>query len=163
MAKRSKKLSLVLMGAMLIATPGCGGNEQSGEQVFRNQQECVNSGVSAAECESMEKQALENAPKFASRAECEKEYGAEMCSGGQNSGGNFWMPMLMGFMAGNMLGRTGIPAQGLYNNPANPGQFRTAQGQTVSPLGRAVMEKKDQTPRGRVSRGGFFGGRSVGA
>lgn len=167
--KRSKNVSLVLMGAMLLSTPACGGGENIDEpQVFRNQQECVAGGFSADQCRAMEEKAKEDAPKFTSREECEKQFGAEMCAGGKESGGNVWMPMLLGFMAGNMLGRSmnsGV-AQGLYNDPSKPGQFRTAQGQSVkaSPLGRAISRPASgRAPAGAVSRGGFSGGRSIGA
>lgn len=179
--KRSKNISLAIMGAMLVASP-CAAEEAAAPKVFKTQEECVTAGNTAEECARMEAEAKKNAPKFATREECEKQFGAEMCSGGKNSsGGSFFTPLLMGFMAGHLLGgnSAAAPAQGLYNNPANPGQFQTGQGQPVAApantaaAARTAAPAKAATaapassaakPQGTVTRRGFLGGgRSIGA
>ena len=103
--KRSKKLSLVLMGTILSANlTGCGEETKEEVSIFKNQQECIQGGFTAEQCAKMEADAKANSPKFSKREECEAEFGKEMCSGGTDSSGSFWMPALMGFMVGNMLG-----------------------------------------------------------
>lgn len=151
--KKSRHLVLVLMGSMALA--GCGSSGDS-PRIFQNKAECVSSGSFTEEqCAKMEADALEQSPKFASREDCAAQFGADSCREG--GGGSFWMPALMGFMAGHMLGNSGnAQSMGLYRNPS--GGFQTATGQ-------AIQQNQKSSPIGRaVSRGGFSsGGRAIGA
>ena len=148
--KRSKGISLILMGSLSLAGAGCGSEktEQEGMYTFSSLNECVSSGIfDEAQCKQMAADAVAQAPRFSSREECEAQFGVEACVHAdqqngttvrQNSG-SMWMPMLAGFMAGRFMGSSGMMqgAQGLYRDPAaNPAQgpsYRTAAGDTIKP------------------------------
>lgn len=165
--KKSKKLSLILMTSMLTTTlTGCG-DEPIEVSMFKNQEECVSAGNTAELCAKYEEEARKNAPKFADRAECEKQFGTAMCSGGQDSDGDFWMPAIAGFMIGNMLadrdrGSYPVTATGFYGNPG--GGYQTATGSKIDSInGKATVNKStfSSSSIGRsavISRGGFGGG-----
>lgn len=141
--KRSKSLSLLLMGSLAIGTTGCGRdkNEES-LHAFASVKECMASELfTRSECLDMERSAREESPKFSSLEECEAEYGTGACSSPTSNqsyvhGGGIWMPMMMGFMAGRMMGNTGMMrgSQGLYKDTAaaaGTNSFRTAAGDPV--------------------------------
>lgn len=173
--KRSKKLSLVLMSSILTSgLTGCGDDPQE-VSVFKNQQECIQGGFSAEECQRLEADARANSPKFSTREQCEEQFGKEMCSGGTDSSGSFWMPALMGFMVGNMMssrggsttiinqdrdigGKASPISNGVYNNPKDSGSFKSATGKLVktNALGKAIVPRSTAT-----FRGGFSGGARV--
>ncbi len=109
--KRSKKVALVLMmpAATMLMT-SCG-EEREQALVFNTLEECVQSGFSTdAECKANFETAKalhpEVAPKYKDKAQCEAEYGVGHCetATGSSSSGMF-MPMMMGFMAGQMFNR----------------------------------------------------------
>ncbi|MDL2316590.1 DUF1190 domain-containing protein [Desulfovibrio sp. OttesenSCG-928-A18] len=203
--KRSKSLSLLLMGSMVLGTGGCGSeNTSEGMYTFTSLDECVSSGIfDEAECREFARGALAETPRFNSLADCEAQFGQGACQGagsdknanrpgdGSGSGGtevrphsgSYWMPMMMGFMAGRFMGGGGMMqgSQGLYRDPAaSPQQggrsFRTAGGETVkadgkgrvtnpSPRMTQSMSHNAKPATGRAgsgSRGGFSGGSSYG-
>lgn len=116
----------------------------------------------------MEADAKAQTPQFASREECVKQFGENACKQENSGNGNIWMPMLMGFMAGQMLGGGNTaPAQGLYQNPNGNG-FQTAKGAQVAKTPTTFSKPPTapkSSPLGKaVSRGGFYsGGRAIGA
>jgi len=148
--KRSKTVSLILMGSMALGGAGCG-NEKADQQMytFTSLNECVTSAIfSEEECKDMARDALAQSPRFNTREDCEAQFGVGACDGpaGQQStngtviqqhSGGMWMPMMMGFMAGRFLGGGGMMrgSQGLYRDPgAQPTDgraFRTAGGEQV--------------------------------
>ncbi len=156
--KRSKSLSLVLMGSLVLGSSGCGSNEVPEEfATFRSVNECVTSGLfTEAECREFAQTAALEQPRFNSKEECEQKFGAGACEGPaenaaaapapssngtavQQRSGSMWMPMMMGFMAGRYMGSSGPMqgSQGLYGTPSQqPGSgtqtFRTATGDTVT-------------------------------
>lgn len=149
--KRSRSLSLVLMGSLMFGMQGCSENKQEESfSVFTSMSECVNSGIfSEEECRSFAVDAVKQSPRFATQQECEQQFGEGQCAApqvasgeGQSSiqphSGSMWMPMLMGFMAGRMLsgGNYYQSSQPLYRDtkaPAGEKSFRTAGGETVKP------------------------------
>lgn len=183
--KKSRKLSLVLMGSILLSACGSKADEP---QVFKDKAECIASGkFNEDQCTKMEAEAKEQTPKFATREECVKQFGENACAQTNHNGGSFFMPMLMGFMAGKLLGGGGnmAPSQGLFPSP-NGNQFQTAKGVPVSvppnfgsPASSSVNKASGNSsnnavnrtaprrpsPLGNaVSRGGFSAGsRSIGA
>lgn len=204
--KRSKALSLILMGTLAVGTAGCG-TDKADETMysFTSLDECVTSAIfSEAECKDLARNALAQTPKFASLAECEAQFGAGACSSPsaqpgqegqpgagagqgtqvQQHSGGFWMPMMMGFMAGRFMGGGGLMqgSQGLYRDPGAGSQtggdrsFRTATGDTVKadPKGRVTNPSPRMTQSmshnakpamsraGGASRGGFSGGGAMG-
>lgn len=153
--KRSKGLSLVLMGSLSLAGTAYGAeNTGEGMYTFSSVEECVaGKTFSEAECNRFSKQAASRTPRFRSQEECEAKFGADACTQRtspaltnqdgtvvQRRTGGFWMPMMTGFMAGRYLGNDGAMTQGaqaLYRDPsADPRQgasYRTAYGDTVKP------------------------------
>ncbi|WP_215398642.1 DUF1190 domain-containing protein [Rheinheimera oceanensis] len=191
--KRSKTARLIMMvpaAGMVLA--GCG--EKPVEvQVFNSPDECAAYYNPPAECEAAfdDAKALHPlvAPRYASRQECETDFGtgqcetapvlaanntvpAEQTQQSQQSSG-FFMPMMMGFMAGQMLNRSGmagapqqqatanrspVPNQPLYKSRDDRSTFRTAtntavasQSGTTSIRPSAVQPK----PAAMARRGGF--------
>lgn len=151
--KRSKALSLILMGSLTVGTAGCGTDRaDEGMYTFTSLDECYSSAIfTEEECRDLARSALAETPRFSSREECEAQFGEGACqepaqktaSGDgtvvQQHSGGMWMPMMMGFMAGRFLGGGGMMqgSQGLYRDPAATQQqgksFRTAGGETVKP------------------------------
>lgn len=150
--KRSKAISLLLMGSLSLGTTGCGSERaEEGTYTFTSMDECVTSAIfDEAECRELAANALAQTPKFTSLEECEAQFGVGACANPQSQtgqdgtalqhgSGGMWMPMMMGFMAGRFLGGGGMMrgSQGLYRDPAaNPGQgasYRTSGGETVKP------------------------------
>jgi len=139
--KRSASLRLVLMGSAALTLSACDEAVEVG--VFETVEQCQIMGYSQSACETAIQAAardhLQNAPRYASKADCEAEFGrcetpaqaaSETPPGAgtgqpgqtpgqvaQNQGGgfgSFFMPMMAGYMIGNMMGNRGGMAQPLY-------------------------------------------------
>ncbi len=161
MKKRSKSLSLVLMGSLTLGVAGCGDEKIAEEfKAYRSIDECARDGdYSQQECRDMAVAAVKQNPRFADQTECEKEFGAGNCrpadaadaqqlaaGNGTRRTGMSWMPLMAGYMMGRYMGASGpmYGAQPLYNQPQQPGaaarssggfatSYRTAGGGTVTP------------------------------
>jgi uncharacterized protein YgiB involved in biofilm formation len=119
-----------------------------------------------------QRQAAETAPRYATREECEGQWGPEQCRPLNHGGGSFFGPLATGFIIGQLLNggyRGGGPLyrgrDGQYSNGYGGGylsrDYRT---------GRTITNARDHTPEARqaptrvqsrttvVSRGGFGGG-----
>lgn len=139
MRRRSKQITLLLMAGSAITLTACG--ETADAEVvgdfFTNKAECA-AVYSQAECDKAEKDALnehaKNAPKFATREQCEAEFGPEACQPtptygqptpttqtAQAGGGSSFMPFMMGYMLGNI--GNGVASSPVYYAP---GSFRMA-------------------------------------
>lgn len=148
--KRSKGISLILMGSLSLAGTAYGAEKaEEGMYTFSSVEECAaGKAFTQTQCEQMSRQAAARSPRFRSREECEAKFGADACV--QNSAqngtvvrsntGGMWRPTMAGFMAGHFLGSNGMMmqgAQGLYRDPAADTQqgisYRTATGDTVKP------------------------------
>lgn len=132
--------------------------------------------VPDAECETAyaaaQAEAERTAPRYASRAECEGQWGPEQCRPLNTGGGSFFGPLATGFIIGQMMNggyRGGGPLyrdrEGEYSNGYGGGylsrDYRT---------GRTITNAREHTPVARqaptrvqsrtavVSRGGFGGG-----
>jgi uncharacterized protein YgiB involved in biofilm formation len=104
------------------------------------------------------------APKFASKQECETEFGAARCEQAPqrtSSGGSMFMPLMMGYMMGSMIGGRGFGnSQPLYRTRSNPGTFRTSDNKAAGrSTGRTQVAKSSMArPTSKAStrsRGGF--------
>lgn len=137
MNKRSKSLSLVLMGSLAMGLGGCA-SDDPGEQfsTYRSIDECVKEQIfTQQECNEFAIAAVSQNPSFSSQAECEREFGEGNCNDaaqvqagqdGQAEGErrSSWMPLMAGYMIGRYLGGSGYMqgAQPLYGQPqAQPG------------------------------------------
>lgn len=118
--KRSKQITLTLLTGATLVVSGCEQKEQT--RFFADKAACMQTLNDNAACEEAEKQALvqhlQNAPKFTTKEECESQFGADNCvqpekPAGQGEhlqqgGGSYFMPMMMGYMMGRMMGGGGI-------------------------------------------------------
>lgn len=181
MRKRSRTVALTILGAAAFTVAGCR-EEQVEAQAFPDLASCqaaANQGglFTAAECDQAfaEAEALhvEAAPRYDSLAVCEEQHGQGACgSEAEQAGGSgsIFMPLLAGYLIGNMLGRSmagTAAAQPMYRNAA--GGFTNAARTTSfgSNAGRAQMGTQSfarpaatagQAPMSRAtaaSRGGF--------
>jgi uncharacterized protein YgiB involved in biofilm formation len=184
MTKRSNRVALCIVGAAAFAVSGCR-DEQVEAQAFPDLQSCKSQAESSLftpeECEQAFLEATrvnaESAPRYESLEVCEEQHGQGACGDEQqvtNEGsGSIFMPLLAGYLIGNMLGRgAGLAAQPLYRT-AN-GRFTNATGSSTysTNAGRARLGgshfarppvtagKPPMTRAAASSRGGF--GRSFG-
>lgn len=135
------------------------------EGAFRTVEECKTSGTAtAADCDAAYQaasaDAQANAPKFASRAECEAASGPGECEERvEANGGSVFMPMLAGFLIGRMLsnGTRAAPSALFKQN----GSYRTANGAFAGRTAPANQRADAKNTGSRaVSRGGFGSSRS---
>ena len=179
--KRSRSLSLILMGSLVLGGSGCGSdNADEGMYTFTSINECVTSGLfSEAECAELAKNAMAQTPRFSSKEECERAFGKDACAdapnapvvsnaggavaGGTNSttvrpySGSSWMPMMMGFMAGRFMsgGSMMQGSQGLYRDPDQDRQRQASGSGSSSGFGRSFRSASGEVVRpdatGRVA------------
>lgn len=183
--KRSKKAALVLMApAASLLVVGCSTKDPA--LVYGSLEECISSGINSEEqCRVDYGKAAQLhpavAPKYVNRAECEADFGADKCEEAPNTSENsshssgFFMPMMMGFLAGQMLNGTKGAAmqssglapenrhvpQPLYKS-RNENDFRTANNRSVGPSsyyhGAKNLSPSSLSPQaGKVVRRGGFG------
>lgn len=174
--KRSKHLKLALMGASALTLVACDNAEDVG--VFETVNQCAaQEGFGKQGCETSFAQAQAKhasvAPKYTSAADCEADFGAAKCEIAPQqtqSGGSVFMPMMMGYMVGNMLGgNSRVSPQPLYRSKTDPKNFRTGDNNKVS--GKTGLTKvassvarAPSTKTSTIRRGGFgAGARRAGA
>jgi uncharacterized protein YgiB involved in biofilm formation len=179
--KRSKKAALVLMvpvATLLLA--GCG-EEREQAMVFSDPSECSAAGLNdTAQCNAdyAAAQALhpQVAPKYLNKEECETDFGPGQCETAPQQtaqGGSVFMPMMMGFLAGQMMGNNAsnlqqsagskVPTQPLYKSRDDRSTFRTA---TNTPVAKAIgpisLKPSQVQPQvGQVVRRGGFGAQAA--
>lgn len=199
--KRSKKVALMLMvptATMMLA--GCG-EKQTEAVVFSSPEECASlvTSSSADQCyaDYRAAQALHPhvAPKYVNKNECETDFGAGQCEAvppqqqqQQASGTGFFMPLMMGYMAGQMLNRqsaaipgqpqqapstaadnaasnlrNGVRTQPLYKSRDDRSTFRTASNTPVARQSGPINIRPSQVqPRvGQVAQRGGFGAQAA--
>ncbi|MEE2861967.1 MAG: DUF1190 domain-containing protein [Pseudomonadota bacterium] len=190
MRTRSRTVALTILGAAAFTVAGCR-EEQVEAQAFPDLASCRSAAeqqglFTPAECDQAFAQAeelhVEAAPRYDSLAVCEEQHGEGACGSEDQvvdggGSGSIFMPLLAGYLIGNMLGRAGggmAAAQPLYRNAQ--GGFTNAARTTNfgSNAGRAQMSAQNfarpaatagQAPMSRAtatSRGGFGGSRSFG-
>ncbi len=166
--KRSRSIALVMMGVSAIALTACE-EAQVDANVFQDLEQCIDQpGASRAACEEAFGAAAEQhaavAPKYTDKADCEADFGAEQCETAPyqtQGGGSVFMPLMMGYMMGSMLGGgRGFGAQPLYRSADAPGTYRTADNKSVGKATGATKVARSATSRptaktSTMSRGGF--------
>lgn len=181
--KKSRSIRLVLLGSASIALAACGDDGPPKDARFFSDIQACSAVYDMTQCIDAQKQAentfTAEAPKFPRREQCEAEFGAGNCetkpaaatgqqaaagTGEQSAsgGGSFFMPMLMGYMMGNMLG-----GQSRFNQPVYRGPDNTAMTQNrgkmfnignFSGAGRTAANTfRPATQVAQVQRGGFGG------
>ncbi|MEN3931439.1 DUF1190 domain-containing protein [Microvirga sp. W0021] len=132
--KRSSTLALVTVaGAAIIAYSWYSNNTEAvtDSDIFTSVSDCISSGVAEATCKARFGEAMttyaQTAPRFVTKEDCEKDYGAGQCAtaptaatgetvatdnnttttaqASQATSGStsYFMPMMMGFMAARMM------------------------------------------------------------
>lgn len=174
--KRSKHLKLALMGASALTLVACDNAKEVG--VFETVDQCTaEEGFNIQSCEASLALArakhVNVAPKYTSAADCEADFGAANCETAPQqtqSGGSVFMPMMMGYMVGSMLGgNSRASTQPLYRSKNDPTNFRTGDnskvaGKTGLTKVAASVARAPSTKTSTIRRGGFgAGARSAGA
>lgn len=169
--KRSRTMALVLMGSSPLWLTACGSTEPTLEEgLYTSVAECAQQTGDRNSCESAfaaaEKAHQEQAPRYASRKDCEAEHGEGQCEEGSRERSSSFMPILAGYMMGRMM--SGSNVTGLQSSPAfrnkyggwerpaqagERGMYRGgAPGRTVA---TPIYMQPNQKPT--ISRGGFGG------
>lgn len=188
--KRSRRVGILIASASLMALAGCYEEEAkvtvhgpapsqieapADQKVFANLEACLADAPSGtpetdqfrlkciADWEAAKEAHAKQAPRFASLAECQAEFGPEGCgaapaaaaapgataSGGDS--GNFFMPLLMGYMIGNALSS---PAPAYYDRNGGYRSYGSGSSATnrlksssvfVSPRGTALDARSTTT------------------
>ncbi len=186
--KRSAHVALAILGAAAFTLAACT-EEEVDAQAFPDLKSCKEAAslggmFSGADCDTAfaEAEALhvEAAPRYDSLATCEAEHGAGACGDEQQvqpgGSGSIFMPLMMGYLIGNMLGgqRGAAAAQPLYKTPdgkftnaagtsaysSNSGKAKLSASQFTRPA--STINKPPMSKATAQSRGGF-GSSSSGA
>lgn len=139
--KRSRHVALLLAGTATLTLAACQ-DERVDAQAFPDLESCVAAArenslfFTEEDCQTTfaaaRQEHLETAPRYESLELCEQEHGAGNCgddpAAAQGQGGGFsFMPLLVGYMLGSMMGRGG----GVFGQP----MVRTADGRFSTPSG----------------------------
>ncbi len=126
--KKSRSVKLALLGGASMALAACSDDAPPKDAAFYpdvqscaaaySEQECLDAQVAS------QKISDEEAPRYARKEECEAEFGIGNCETRQTSSGTgIFMPLMMGYMVGNMLSRN------RYNQPV----YRGLNNEAVMP------------------------------
>lgn len=157
--KRSRHVALFLAGTAVMTLAACE-EEKTDAAAFPDLESCVSEAQNGSlffteqDCQTQfaaaQETHLETAPRYESKELCEQEHGAGSCetdpaAQSQSGGGSIFMPMLMGYMIGSMLGG----GRGVMSQP----MVRTAQGGFATPDGKQTFANNRGT--GRVAGSTF--------
>jgi uncharacterized protein YgiB involved in biofilm formation len=164
--KKSQSIRLVLLGSASVALAACDdGGVPKDARFYPTVNECI-ADLGAKPCEdakaAAEKTQAAEAPRFSQKQQCEQEFGAGNCESRQEAGGgSFFMPLMMGYMIGNMLGGNRF-SQPVYRGPDNTAMMPS--GGRLMNVGRfdnfgagagARPAFRPAAQASEVSRGGF--------
>lgn len=150
--KRSRTIALFILGAAAFALTGCV-EEEVDASAFPDLQSCkdaANAGgaFSTLECDTAfaEAQQLqaETAPRYDSLEVCEAQHGAGSCGDeaqvtGTSGGGGIFMPLLAGYLIGNMMSR------GATTSPAVQPLYKTTDGKFTNATGSSTYASNTGT------------------
>jgi len=163
--RKSHSVRLVLLGTASVALTACGdsGAPPKDARFFPTVKEC-SAVYGDASCEdakaAAEKKQAAEAPRFTRKEQCEAEFGVGNCETRQTAeGGSFFMPLLMGYMMGNMMGGNRF-AQPVYRGPNDtavmPNQGKLFNVGRFDGAGAGTRPAfRPATQIAEVSRGGF--------
>lgn len=146
-APASRLGTVSLIGLAAFGLTACQ-SEDIDARTFRDKESCVaaslnaSAGFSAADCDLAFTSAVEenaqSAPRYDAVEVCEAEHGEGACVAQQTGGGgSIFLPLLAGYMIGQMLNNGGVAGKALY--PKAGGGVATADGRTqMSGLGGAT-------------------------
>ena len=164
----SSKSAALMVGVSLLALTACE-EPKVDAFVFESLDQCKSDPLASSDqCDSSFAEAQTQhatvAPKYASEADCQADFGAEKCEEAPyktSSGGSVFMPLMMGYMMGSMMGgRGGMMSQPLYKSAKSPNSFRTAENKNVGSKTGGTKVARSATSRPTFksstrSRGGF--------
>lgn len=157
--------------ALAIATLSFTACSSSTEEVkiVSSVSDCTtNTSLTATQCEAAYTKALAEAertgPKYRSQAECEAEFGYQQCQQSRSNG--IFMPLMAGFMIGNLMNNNGGYAynpvyQYRNSNSSSNNRLMTADGTVIGRPGRSSYNVSQSSLKPKpsvtrtVSRGGF--------
>ncbi len=167
--KRWSSISIAMLASVsVIALSAC--EEPSVDAaVFEGLQQCLdNPDMDPDQCRdsfaAARSQHAAVAPKYSSREDCQADFGAERCEEAPyrtSGGGSVFMPLMMGYMMGSMIGGRGaVASQPLYRSAGDSKSFRTADNRNVgSKTGRTQVAgsaaRRPSVKSSTISRGGF--------
>ena len=183
--KRSRAAPAALMGAAAFALSACQ-DDSVDTAVFPNVDACLasaaqeNSWWTEEECRANFDAALAEheraAPHYADAKLCAEEHAGnctEVKGSESSGGGSFFMPLMMGYMMGNIMNGGSRPtpqplyttSKGSYATPSGAMSFKSNSGSArVRPAGfRAAATTRGVAPMTRAtvtSRGGFGASRT---
>ena len=167
--KRRNSISIaMLVGVSPIALSACE-EPKVDAAVYDSLQQCIDDpDVPREQCEQSYGEARSRhasvAPKFTSENDCQAEFGAGNCERAPyrtSSGGSIFMPLMMDYMMGSMLGgRRSVFPQPLYRTTADSRNYRTADNKKVGATrGRTRVASsaasRPSVKSSTLSRGGF--------
>ncbi len=122
--KKCHTIRLVLLGSAGIALAACddGGAPPKDAHFYPTVNACT-AELGAKPCQDAKAAAdraqTAEAPRFTARPQCELQFGVGNCESRQEAGGgSFFMPLMMGYMVGNMMGGNRY-SQPVYRGPDN--------------------------------------------
>lgn len=141
--KRSRALTLLSMGASVLALTACSNSELLPTKVFTTVDECVADGVhdrtQCVKAMMAAEDAYEEAyPKFESERQCEDTAGEGKCEKDRPSSRDpQWRPSMVGFMIGAAIGSRVQPQPVLPSTSSTSG-YSTAAGVAIIRNGTAA-------------------------
>lgn len=168
--KRSKSIKLLTMGLAPFALSSCS-QDPIDALVYKDVAECSRDHqLSLSQCQDEYRRAqhshTNSAPKYDQKPECEQEYGVGRCESLRTGGGNYFIPIMAGFMAPMLTHRSSgyrggyVYTQPLYYHRNNRGQYRTSDHYRI-PSRSGKVQAPAKTTRApsiktrSISRGGF--------
>ncbi|KGM51646.1 hypothetical protein N792_08140 [Lysobacter concretionis Ko07 = DSM 16239] len=129
--KRSRKTALVLMGTAPLLLVACSTQPevQTREGLFTSVEACAEKTANPIMCreafEQAQAQVAEASPKYASREDCEAEFGAGQCATQKTSTGHSFIgPLMTGFFLSQMLNGRGAALPNQMGNQTAAGATR---------------------------------------
>ncbi len=167
--KRWSSISIAMLTSVSVIALSACEEPTVDAAVFEGLQECLNNpDMDPDQCRdsfsAARSQHASVAPKYSSKEDCQADFGAERCEEAPyrtSGGGSVFMPLMMGYMMGSMIGgRSGIAAQPLYRSAGDSKSFRTADNKNVgSKTGRTKVARsaasRPSVKSSTMSRGGF--------
>lgn len=166
---RKSFLGIAVAAVVTFTISGC---EQADETVklYMNSEQCAKeSGNTLEQCQTAEKEAqkvaAETAPKFGTYAECYEEFG-NMCqhnsaAAASTGGESPWMPLMMGYMLGNMMGSSNsYHAAPMYQSRSGQWVDNKARSYDVKPGKSFKVTKSAINPKVEAPRSTWSGSKS---
>ncbi|MBY5991925.1 DUF1190 domain-containing protein [Ferrimonas balearica] len=175
--RKALPLATSVAVSVSLVLSGCSPAPREEAQIYRNAEECMQVYPDQPElCQqvfgSAQVDHLATAPRFTDQQQCELEFGEGNCeqapegSQGNAGGGSWFMPMMMGYMMGNLMGGRSVRQAPVYSSSSRTSPMRdklvTANGEVVGNRGDRTVRPapsafQKPTAPARVTQSGGFG------